>query len=101
MDLITLALAVQKTLGELGVKVKTERTLIELIQQTEISFAAGESNLYTAISEGTIYEVTFDGVVYICKAYPLEFNGDHATILGNGVLFGSEDTGEPFRQIFR
>lgn len=103
MDLITLALAVKKTLAELGVK--TETTSKVLLEETEYAFdlmdedaglygsPIGNYELTDALLDKLSCTVHFDGVAYPCKLK--DYEGTYG--FGNSAIVGvGEDTGEPF-----
>ena len=69
-----------------------------LIEEQTITFDGGEGATTAASvpAIGDAVTVEWDGVEYSCQA--VDFNG--ASLVGNGVVVGGEDTGEPFAVMF-
>jgi len=79
----------------------------ELLPLTEVAPQLNE-NLGMAMSflpiceliEGNWYKVTFDGVEYICQASFVSMADENGIAIGNKVLAGGADTGEPFGYVY-
>ena len=78
--------------------------MITILEACTLSFAYSEDSgaytndnnpsLFTPV-EGETYTVAWDGVKYVCTAYVSELLSG-MVLLGNTVLIGGEDSGEPF-----
>lgn len=64
------------------------------------TFNAGGSNPaqlpLTVLEAGKTYTVVYDGTTYTCEAKNGEVDGVYIIGVGNDMLFGGEQTGEPF-----
>ena len=68
---------------------------IIVLPETELTFADDAPAMFTPLAsvDGSgVYDVTFDGVVYECTP----ISAGTALFLGNGVVAGLDDSGEPF-----
>ena len=48
------------------------------------------------LQEWGFYTVVWDGTEYLCRAEAATFDGSEGLAVGNRLMFGGEDTGEPF-----
>lgn len=71
-----------------------------LLQETELAYDSdGECYMGTiscGFEEGVTYEVAVQGVTYTTQCKAITMSGDTYVYLGNDVVFGLEDSGEPF-----
>lgn len=51
---------------------------------------------YVPIKLGNIYKIIFDGVEYICEPFMASIQGLSFPAIGNTIIAGAEDSGEPF-----
>lgn len=56
----------------------------------------GELNAKNALEVGREYTVIFDGIKYVCTAKTTTAMGISVIFIGNGMIAGLENTGEPF-----
>ena len=74
-------------------------TIVELFPSMSVRFddesIAVLANIFD-FTEGTEYEITWDGVAYKSTAKKIEMEGQTACFIGNASMAGLEDTGEPF-----
>lgn len=78
--------------------------MITILEACTLSFAYSEDSgaytndnnpsLFTPV-EGETYTVAWDGAKYVCTAYVSELLSG-MVLLGNTVLIGGDDSGEPF-----
>lgn len=70
----------------------------EIFPQRQVFFEETQAIVeeFIPLITGSTYTVTFNGGEYQCECIEMEQDGTFAQLLGNLILTGGEDTGEPF-----
>lgn len=69
-------------------------TAYETAYDSNVQLQLTQLTLYDCLESGKTYVVNFNGVEYVCTAFPLD---DAMVFIGNGVMGDvGDDTGEPF-----
>lgn len=72
------------------------KTTEYLIPETTIEGSSFETLAPALLVEGETYIVNWNGVDYTCTAFGVSMDGVNAVFIGNAIILGGDNTGEPF-----